>query len=72
MNRILLALLSAGLFGGLTLWISVWICIKIEKRWPSNDLLGTGIPSGCVLIIVSVLSIIGAIVGFWLSWGDLC
>jgi len=72
MNRILLALLSAGLLGGLTLWISCWVFMKIGKRWPSNDLIGTGIPSGCMISIVFVLSIIGAIVGFWLSWGDLC
>lgn len=70
MNRILLALLSAGIFGCIAFWITAWVLMLAEKRWPSNDLTGEGLPSGCFLLIVFISTLIGAIIGFRLSWGD--
>ncbi len=66
----MLALLSAGLFGYVSFWIAAWIGMKYEERWPSNDLTGEGLPSGCWLFLVGLVAFLGAIMGFRLSWGD--
>ena len=65
-SRLMLALLSGGVFGFVTFWISVWILEKIDRRWPSNDLTGKGLPSGCSLLILFILAMIAASVGFCL------
>jgi len=69
MNKLILALVSAGIFGFVTFWIAAWILMKCEDRWPSNDLTGKGLPSGCWLVLMAIITFCGASVGFWLSWG---
>lgn len=70
MNRIMMALLSGLAYGFIAFGISTWIAMKIEDRWPSNYCTGTGMPPGCFLFIVGVLTLIAAVVGTAMSWRE--
>ena len=70
MNRLILALASAGFVGFLVLLATAFILMIVDDVWPSNDLMGQGLPSGCSVFILFALTGVGAVFGFWLSWSE--